>query len=156
MTNNFAQTKTSAIYAVTDAEDEFIWQDIRDSVITILEESDKYDFSENDSVSTDNNRSYPSTSIGRVYIYGNGFDITVVLKTVSGYYSGFTLDYQDNICIDYETENIDEVTQLLKDVQTELEEVHKYIESVYSQFTDKLICTARFSNGETIYEKVTK
>ncbi len=155
MTNNFASTNSDVIHAVsTEGDGECIWQDTRDNLVTLFEEDAKFDFSEDDKLDTDSNSSYPSTSIGEMTIYGNGYDIRVILKTVSGYYTGFTLDYQDYITLDFETEDIEDISLLATEVQNELTVLHAYVESIYATQSDQLKVVAQFSNGEAVYEQV--
>jgi hypothetical protein len=108
--------------------------------------------------------------------------IEFILKTVAGYYDGFNLDYEvvlsDNYSYDpYEWEPgedsvIEELIQEAIDQEPEkkglfkmhaerflekfkerYEEGVNYIETIYKQQSTPLTIAARFSNGETFYEK---
>lgn len=108
--------------------------------------------------------------------------INFIPKTVSGYYEGFNLDFELQIEDDYSTElytvdNIDEGfmtdiinehlyqkpeaagmikihgKNLLQKVKDKVDEGQKLLEDVFNMYSDGYKVAARFSNGETIYEK---
>ena len=103
-TCNFNNSQASRIFAVGEDnnEDEFIWDDTRDNVSWELLEIDKdkaidWEFVTGDKLDIEELRSFPATSIGQLYSdisYGGmDFSITIIPKTVSGYYAGFNLDF---------------------------------------------------------------
>lgn len=120
-TSNFHSRQVSQIFAVETSyfdeeiddfvQDEWIWEDTRNNIIFDLDKIDKdksitqtidWQFvSNNDVKLEDELRSFPATSIGEMYtgVHYGGTDwtITLVPKTVSGYYSGFCLDFE--ICV---------------------------------------------------------
>lgn len=153
-TNNFAKTNTQVIHAVA-TDDEFTWRNTRDNIVTDLEAEDvPYDFCEDYNLGIYDNGSYPAMSIGGMYISEDNYDITLRLKTVSGYYTGFTLDYELQVTVDFETDDIGEVSDTLKDIETQTEDLIEYVEKLYSQYSNQLTKVAQFSNGEAVYETV--
>lgn len=192
-TNNFHNNRASKIYAVETSyyddeieqtvHDDFIWSDTRENISAELSTFDKnnrnVDFIEDDTISLDEElRSYPATSIGRLYSYFSyaGLEdvvINVIAKTVSGYYSGFNLDYE--FYMEWEGGYYDSVTDLLNDFIEEYPEkrgvlkIHserliKYLsndifflidnlERVYQMYTEPLNKVAQFSDGTALYEK---
>lgn len=111
-TSNFHNSQASRVFAVaTSYEDEetkemvqneMIWDDTRDNVMYELLGIDKdkeidWEFVRGNDVDIEELRSFPATSIGQFYtgVHYGGMDytITIIPKTVSGYYEGFNLDF---------------------------------------------------------------
>ena len=67
-----------------------------------------------------------------------------MLTMRNGYYEGANLDYHQ---ISEERDT--------KGYQRDLDRLKAIIEEVYTRWSMPLVCTARFSNGEAIYEQVT-
>jgi len=102
-TGNFCRYSAKKIYAVISDDNnygEYIWEDTREFVSMELEKIAKEKrrtWIEDDKIKLPYSLSYPSTSIGyyrdEISLYGVEWDIRLIVKTVSGYYSDFTLDY---------------------------------------------------------------
>jgi len=199
-TSNFDNTRATCIYAVEtsyydeDAGEEiyndFAWEDTRNNIAYEMkniekESKNKWQWSTNDNVKLNETlRSYPATSIGELWSdleYGGLYiRINFILKSVSGYYSGFSLDYEvefyDNYSYDaYEWEPGEDsiIEQLIQEAidqepeKTGLFKIHakqflekfkerykegvELIENIYKQQSTPLTVAARFSNGETIF-----
>lgn len=128
---------------------------------------------------TDNNelRSYPSRVIGTVSEYKQykGFEVGIHLTAIirSGYYDGVNLDWQLSYSIDDEdTDEPDFADKIEYYKQTTAnnakrlssfaerwaermaEEMIDKLEGIYGEYTDQYVITAQFSNGETMYSKV--
>jgi hypothetical protein len=184
-TSNFYSKNASKIFA-TDFDEQEFYDEFKINLSISLEEvadkSKTISFSPygNDD---DELRSYPSDVIGQLYAsreYDMGDDTKVeVMVNVnavvrSGYYSGCNLDYCYNFQVDNSTfSNIDDTVDYLENygsramaeykagfatkfLSKTLDEIVEKMEEVFSQYTDSYVVTARFSNGETIYEKVDK
>ena len=189
-TSNFHNGQASRIFAI-DTDDEFAWNDTRDNVMYELLEIDKnksidWEFVRGDDVPLDDElRSFPATSIGQMYssVHYGGMDYTITLipKTVGGYYSGFNLDFEIRIDndqgygelindgIEYGVSKDDmeymfeeyEYQEPLLHGDTVIEKLNDKIldgvtrlEKVFAMYSDQLNVVARFSNGEVMYEKV--
>jgi len=177
-TSNFNNDNARKIYSIT-TEDEFIWQDTRDNIASELEAIFGDNWYQSDTITIEELRSYPATSIGAIEQYvtiGNHtFTIEIISKIVSGYYEGFSLDYDIKISSDfcsyttnetveeaindfiYELEIEGEVDEAKKrwthQLNLELEDIIEKVEKVYQDNSDPLVAVATFSNGETIYQK---
>ena len=129
-TANFAIPDNASKYYVIDTRDnEYAWNDIRDEVASEFKRTSKkakLDWYQDDKIRLDDNRSYPSTSIGtldqNVDILPKGVDlpdffgvnITYTIKTTSAYYEGATLDFEiavENEC--YGTDDAEGVVDCL-------------------------------------------
>lgn len=128
-------------------------------------------------------RSYPSHVVGIIFKVTKicGIDVSVGVQSVirSGYYEGCNLDWAV-ICvigyntfedeeidikeiefeIKYENDNINvgmskiQARNIKKWIDKTRDELVKYVEEIYTQYSEPLRVVAQFSNGETIYEKV--
>lgn len=186
-TSNFHNTNANNIYAVTEG-DEFTYEDVRESISIELQETakeQKIDFFEDSEIDlADELRSFPATSIGELYediVYCNtDVRVTLIPKTVSGYYEGFNLDYEiriedNNTGISYEFDedytsdiieehlyNYPEDAGILaihgKRLGTKIDDViinlRNVVESTFNRYSDSYVVAAQFSNGETIYTQV--
>jgi hypothetical protein len=75
--------------------------------------------------------------------------ITPVIR--SGYYEGCNLDWHIRLYVNgYEDDTYADDANVLRISNEYIE----FIENIYSQYSEPLGVTARFSNGETIYHKV--
>jgi len=127
-------------------------------------------------------RSYPSYVIGTLRYYSKFksvdvlAEITMVIR--SGYYDGVCLDWSVSFDIEGNTyedcdiepqeveENIEYYTDLKgKNISIRAKQICDWcnktktqmvadVEKIYSEYSDSLKVVAQFSNGETIYEKV--
>ena len=110
-TSNFHSIQASKIFAITkEYANEFgdnVWSDTRSNIVYELLAIDKdkeidWEFVEGDDYKLEDElRSFPATSIGQFYtgVHYGGMDFTITLipKTVSGYYEGFNLDFEIRI-----------------------------------------------------------
>ncbi len=175
-TSNFHNVNASAIFAVL-LENDFDYEDLVDNLKSELKDNSDYvDYGK-----TDHNelRSFPSRTLGSIRRYHQYKDfyvevcVTPVIR--SGYYSGVNLDWNvdylingdvsydsPDFCIDdiahYGNLPKSKATIYAKLAEKRAEKVKDYIveklETIYSNYSDKLGVTAVFSNGETIYHKV--
>ena len=175
---NWNKVATSVIYAIDD-EDEFIWDDTRDNVCAELEAIDKdpdidWEFYPGDRLKTSCNN---SISMGMFYSDIPNIDppvqIEILVKTVSGYHSGFCLDFEVSLLCEEVYGNYDEdeasiiFDDMLEDypdmlkqedrgafvkkVEAKIVKGRALIEGVFNNHTDQYEVLASFSNGETIY-----
>jgi len=174
-TGNF-YSKSSVTYVIETDE----WFDLDDWVIPGLKENK--DFEEEDVKSMHELRSYPSTGLGCMWdsftFLGLEFILQINIFVRSGYYSDCNLDYE----IDWSgtlTEceyTIEEIIDTLEydcdyfDIKPGILAIHKKrlidkmikLEETLEDKVDTLLrkvavpygVSARFSNGETFYEKV--
>jgi hypothetical protein len=178
-TCNFARPNTS-MYYVIDTDDEDVYADIRNSIEHTIEEVVKtkpYTWYVSYGLCGECNRNYPEMSIGSIdynlYITDSTTEeeyeliISVVIKTVSGYYSGFILDYDINLELPakgsisdsglddlLDWAEIEANTNDVDDIKSTIQEIKNTIESVFKDFTDKYECLGTFSNGEAVYKEV--
>jgi len=149
-TSNFHNENASHIFAC-ELENEFDYEDLRDNLYYEFKGLSEFcDVAKSDWTEL---RSYPSHGICSLRSYVEDEDgnaevcVTPVIR--SGYYAGCNLDWFDESYVDgKETENL---TLLIEEEKARLIEI---IENIFSQYSEKLGVTARFSNGETIYHKV--
>jgi hypothetical protein len=149
-TSNFHNVNASVIFAC-ELENDFDYEDLFDNVRYSMKELDEWD----GNTKSDPNElhSYSSRSIGALSKYvsddESGIDVIVTAVTRSGYYEGCNLDWH----CEYNEwgENVEHLLPLAEKAKWEL--VDK-IESIFEQFSTPLGVVARFSNGETIYEKI--
>ena len=149
-TSNFHNVNASVIFAC-ELEDEFDYEFLLDNVGFALAETGDMD----STTKSDPNelRSYPSQSIGALSKYisddEGGIDVIVTAVVRSGYYEGCNLDW--HCTFEEWGENIEHLLPQAEKAKWEL--VDK-IESIFEQFSTPLGVVARFSNGETIYQKI--
>lgn len=174
-TSNFYNVNASKVYAAT-IEDEWEYEDLIGNIKAEFEKT-PYHFR---SGGKDNNelRSYPSSVIGSITKTKQykDFEVSVTLTIVvrSGYYGGANLDWSLEYEVEGEdTDNTEDFARILeyqmdwnyegkakqfagyaeKWAEKAREEVINYVEGIFEQYTTPLKVAARFSNGETIYEK---
>ena len=123
-------------------------------------------------------RSYPSNFIGTLYRKETFGDVKVQVKTRcyarSGYYEGACLDYEMGISID--GDEVDEVDGSFQDAYSNMNkgmlkiqaknaekwankaftELAMIVEDVFAKCSTQYTKVATFSNGETIYQKVSE
>ena len=152
-TSNFHNVNASHIFAV-QLEDTYEYDDLIDNIKSGLKETGEFNLL----TKSDPNelRSYPSTSIGSLDCYvedndGNGIVVTVTAVVRSGYYEGVNLDWHIRLYVNgYDDDTYADDANVLRISNEYIE----FIENIYSQYSEPLGVTARFSNGETIYHKV--
>ena len=151
-TSNFHNVNATHIFAV-QLEDEWAYEDL---VYNLESEFNIHnDYSDYGKTDPNELRSFPSRSLGsfsdsftigddEVEIY-----ITPVIR--SGYYEGCNLDWHIRLYVNgYEDDTYADDANVLRISNEYIE----FIENIYSQYSEPLGVTARFSNGETIYHKV--
>lgn len=173
-TSNFHNVNASNIFACS-LETEFDYEDLKDNL--------NYEFKNNpdwyDGNKSDPNelRSFPSHVLGSLtkdFSYKD-FSLEVWVSPVirSGYYAGANLDWNAHYFIDGDEIEIDNVEVelgylnnftpakikryaplILKKAEKLRDELVSVTEEIFSNYSDKLGVTARFSNGETLYHLV--
>ena len=134
-TSNFHNVNASRIFAV-DLEDEFDYENIilnLESALACIPE-----YIEGACWDRHELRSYPSKVLGR--LQKDNVEVYVIVR--SGYYSGCNLDW--DIYYDESPSKTDEATG---------QQLIDKLEKLYAQWSMPLKVKARFSNGETWYEK---
>jgi hypothetical protein len=174
-TSNFHNVNATKIFAV-EIEEDYDYDDLKENLLCELESKD-YNSRGNDPHEL---RSFPSVVLKAKE---EGKDICGVYVSVtcsaiirSGYYSGVNLDWgivfqvgrteyeeipDESDIIDtiiYETDYKKGIATLqagniLRYMENTKDELVKELEAIYSDYSEKLVVVARFSNGETIYEK---
>jgi hypothetical protein len=179
-TSNFHNVNATHIFACS-LENEWDYEDLKGNVYYDLKKIEG--FNDRTKSDPHELRSFPSDSIGavsRVTAFPN-FTLEVIVTAVarSGYYDGCNLDW--HVCyeidgddcdgdfegyIEYALQNSlneDEYTKadvmayaMLAENNAERlkNEIVKEIEQVFKNYSDPLGVTAQFSNGETIYHKI--
>lgn len=150
-TSNFHNVNASSIFAC-ELENEFDYEDLYDNVryaMKILPE-----FESNTKSDPNELRSFPSRSIGALSAYvtddvESGIDVIVTAVTRAGYYEGCNLDWHCEF-----VEWGENVEHLIPNAEKVKEELVEKLESIFREFSTPLGVVARFSNGETIYEKI--
>ena len=149
-TSNFHNVNASVIFAC-ELEDEFDYEFLLDNVGFALAETGDMD----STTKSDPNelRSFPSKSIGALSKYisddEGGIDVIVTAVVRSGYYEGCNLDWHCTF-----EEWGESIEHLLPQAEKAKWELVDKIESIFEQFSTPLGVVARFSNGETIYQKI--
>ena len=151
-TSNFHNVNATHIFAV-QLEDEWAYDDLVDNLH--YEFKNHKDYWEAGKADQHELRSFPSRTLGS---FSNGIQIgedevevyvTPVIR--SGYYEGCNLDWHIRLYVNgYEDDTYADNPDVLR-ISNEYVE---FIENIYSQYSEPLGVTARFSNGETIYHKV--
>lgn len=167
-TSNFHNVNSSKIFAV-ELEDEWDYDDLLSNIKYSFDNNGKYDISETGEDPYEL-RSYPSRMLLSVEdSYGDleeGFlTIKVCVIIRSGYYSGVNLDWVCFFDYDDSYEEFEDLVESMKyndvylteeqkqEILKRREDLIEYVEKQYEKLTIPLNVVARFSNGETIYEK---
>lgn len=153
-TSNFHNVNASNIFAV-ELQDEFDYEDLVCNLESELSNhSDYFDYGKTD---PNELRSFPSKSLGSfsnsTIIEDDEVEVYVTSVIRSGYYEGANLDWHVRY---YVNGSEDETYESHPRVQSLVESYVDYIETIYSQYSQPLGVTARFSNGETIYHTINK
>lgn len=151
-TSNFHNVNATHIFAV-QLEDEWAYEDLVYNLESEFNIHNDYsDYSKSDQHEL---RSYPSRTLGSFsthFLIGED-EVEVYVTPVirSGYYGGCNLDWDVRYYVNgYE----DELYESHPHIQSIVSYYVDFIENIYSQYSEPLGVTARFSNGETIYHKV--
>ncbi len=102
-------------------------------------------------------RSYPSrviTGLGMEKQY-SGFNINIEISIIirSGYFCGCNLDWNCVYLVDGAEVNKVDYAELIKyDIDCSAQMIRR-VEAIFNQYSTPLQVAARFSNGETIYER---
>lgn len=151
-TNNFHNVNASHIFACS-SENEWDYEDLKDNLL--YEFNNHPDYSDCSKSDPNELRSFPSTSLGSfstsLTIGDDEVEIYVTPVIRSGYYEGCNLDWNVRYYVSgYE----DDTHSDSVDVSVIVNEYVEFIETIYSQYSDRLGVTAQFSNGETIYHTI--
>lgn len=151
-TSNFHNVNATHIFAV-QLEDEWAYEDL---VYNLESEFNIHnDYSDYGKTDPDELRSYPSRSLGSfsdsLTIGEDEVEIFITPVIRSAYYEGCNLDWHIRLYVNgYEDDTYADDANVLRISNEYIE----FIENIYSQYSEPLGVTARFSNGETIYHKV--
>jgi hypothetical protein len=151
-TSNFHNVNATHIFAV-QLEDEWAYEDL---VYNLESEFNIHnDYSDYGKTDPNELRSFPSRSLGSfsdsLTIGEDEVEIFITPVIRSGYYEGCNLDWHVRLYVNgYEDDTYADDANVLRISNEYIE----FIENIYSQYSEPLGVTARFSNGETIYHKV--
>lgn len=148
-TPNFYKCNASKYFA-SECEEDFEYQDLKDNIKSALPQARPVEKFEN-------NRSYGGLIFAEIDKTIGKWAITISLIARSGYYSGLNLDWKIEIedLINGESfeHGEDKVSNTAENyIQKQIEKIEK----IYAEYTTPLNCVAIFSNGEAIYERVSK
>ncbi len=151
-TSNFHNVNATHIFAV-QLEDEWAYDDLVGNLES--EFNTHNDYSDYGKTDPDELRSYPSRSLGSfsdsILIGEDEVEVYITPVIRSGYYEGCNLDWHVRLYVNgYEDDTYADDANVLRISNEYIE----FIENIYSQYSEPLGVTARFSNGETIYHKV--
>ena len=174
-TSNFHNVNSSDIFAV-ELENEFDYDDLIENLKSEFNNQCKswYEGNGND---PHESRSYPSKVLGSIAesIQYKEFGIECKLSVIvrSGYYSGCNLDWNmeyslggdafelDDLAynlryqLDFSKSKSEKYALMASKKMTKIENsMVELTERIYGMYTDKIGVVARFSNGETIYSKL--
>ena len=151
-TSNFHNVNATHIFAV-QLEDEWAYDDLVENLESeFSKHSDYYDYGKSD---PNELRSFPSKSLGSfsnsITIEDDEVEIYITPVIRSGYYEGVNLDWHIRLYVNgYDDDTYADDANVLRISNEYID----FIETIYSQYSEPLGVTARFSNGETIYHKV--
>ena len=151
-TSNFHNVNATHIFAV-QLEDEWAYDDLVENLESeFSKHSDYYDYGKSD---PNELRSFPSKSLGSfsnsVTIEDNEVEIYITPVIRSGYYEGVNLDWHIRLYVNgYDDDTYADDANVLRISNEYID----FIETIYSQYSEPLGVTARFSNGETIYHAI--
>jgi hypothetical protein len=151
-TSNFHNVNATHIFAV-QLEDEWAYEDL---VYNLESEFNIHnDYSDYGKTDPNELRSFPSRSLGSfsdsLTIGDDEVEVFITPVIRSGYYEGCNLDWHIRLYVNgYEDDTYADDANVLRISNEYIE----FIENIYSQYSEPLGVTARFSNGETIYHKV--
>jgi hypothetical protein len=176
-TSNFHNVNASKIYAILEDSESMV-SDFIHTIDNIQEDLKEKGYKEVDEKAIDELRAYPArviaekTEIKTIENIDLEISITICAVVRSGYYEGFNLDWyivysdSNNYNLkeldietifnnnDYEFENKEKEIEETKNwIENTKNNLIKELEEIYESISTSLVVTARFSNGETIYEK---
>ena len=178
-TGNFHSVNAENIYVI-DYKDDFYWDDFQEDIGENIKESYSDFYKDTSLKSEEELRSFPSSSIGYfeegLNFLGLDFNIRANVFLRSGYYEGGNLDYEFHNTIN--DSPFDDIYEIIEDInyypeeyginkglftmhkerlEEKLEklktEINEKVEDSLKKVSDPYKVTARFSNGETFYEK---
>lgn len=151
-TSNFHNVNATNIFAV-QLEDEWEYDDLVSNLESeFASHTDYSDYGKSDPYEL---RSFPSKSLGSfsnsVIVGDDDVEIYVTPVIRSGYYEGVNLDWHVRYYIngyedDTHSDNIE--------ISTMINVYVEFIERIFRQYSEPIGVTAIFSNGETIYHKI--
>ena len=150
-TPNFCKKNAKNYYAV-EIETDFDYDDLVYNLQAIFKDkTEKWD---------NNNRSYEGKIVSRINKTIGKWDLCFDIIIRNGYYSGVNLDWDLTITdkTDY-TEyyfNDYDYKDLPRYIHDKIDKQIDKIEKVFSDLSTPLICAGIFSNGEAIYQKLSK
>jgi hypothetical protein len=151
-TSNFHNVNATHLFAC-QLQDEWDYDDLVGNLESEFNTHKDYsDYGKSDPYEL---RSFPSRSLGSfndsILIGEDEVEIYVTPVIRSGYYEGCNLDWHVRLYVNgYEDDTYADDANVLRISNEYIE----FIENIYSQYSEPLGVTARFSNGETIYHKV--
>ena len=151
-TSNFHNVNATHIFAV-QLEDEWAYEDL---VYNLESEFNIHnDYSDYGKTDPNELRSFPSRSLGSfsdsLTIGDDEVEVFITPVIRSGYYEGCNLDWHIRLYVNgYEDDTYADDANVLRISNEYIE----FIEDIYSQYSEPLGVTARFSNGETIYHTI--
>ena len=149
-TSNFYNKHASKIFATEDHE-------VIDEVKNELYDLDDY-MSEHATDPSDN-RSFPSTVLGRLSRDNGKCTIEMICVARSGYYEGYNFDWVmtfddgEGECDSWRDFPDTEDKRWGRDTEAEM---IQEVEDIYEKYTDQYAVAARASSGETAYTKIPK
>jgi len=185
-TSNFAQDNTSKIFACSsnnEIEYDCLIDSIKTDITQLKDTIPNRSFISSSKLDVIENRNYPATSIGYYYtnieVYNIQFEIGLTLKAVSGYYEGFTLDFdislETNISADIYTTGIEMLEDIIeysryeipyvgltianknniaRKIDNTIKILQQEIETIYELSSTPLTKICTMSNGEALYVKI--
>jgi hypothetical protein len=173
-TSNFYNENASRIFAA-ELEEEFDYDDLISNLEYAIRDNSNSFSSGRSGEYLNNNSKILDFSLSNDFNYVDNISVEVVVHPVirSGYYSGANLDWVFDFFIDgcdiedetdianylmkYEDYSESKATALgesrFKRLEILKNSLTNQLEKIYADYTTPLVVTARFSNGETLYEK---
>ena len=181
-TSNFYNKNATNIFAIDEFNFEWEYDDLIDNLLHELGSTENMrkktlDILWYEDVKWDNDRNYSGKELGYLEMskwYGytdNEIEVKVRVKPIvrSGYYGGVNLDYDICIYVNSEGYDIDELIDfgyyfelnrknfkkwVSNWIDNSLEKLRNETERIFKLNSVPLKIRGRFSNGETIYEKI--
>lgn len=181
-TSNFHTENAQSAYVIDYGDNEYMWEEAQEHLGTWIKELDSTFELDNRINSESELRSYSTSSIGywsfEVMFLNLTFEFKVNLFIRLGYYEAANLDYEFEWILDYTNsyEDIDSIISEIDEdpttynIKPELWTIRKSnlkqslkqleskvitnVENILTQISTPYGVVAKFSNGETIYEKL--
>ena len=175
-TSNFHNVNAGKIFT-NECEEEWDYDYLKSNICSELENS-KYHFRKDYGTDSHELRSYPSHVLGTIFSETKNYkdftvEVSLIVVVRSGYYSGCNLDYDWEYIVNGETTDeldfadiIEYQASYKRDnakryakfaeqwAKSTLETMRIDLETIFEMYSDKYEVAAQFSNGETIYTKV--